>query len=138
MLRRFKEWLLKDELELLRSKDERIKEMEEQISELTHEKTEKEIATENNEPWVDIINVDLDENDIGVGAFELDWNDLFIIDLRRAGYQGEKDEDVVDMWLRHICRNIVTETFEKEQAMNADIFRYIQRENLGNGRTEVS
>ena len=42
--------------------------------------------------------------------------DCYKIKLRRAGYQGTEEEDVIDQWLQDICRNIVTETYEKEQA----------------------
>ena len=52
-------------------------------------KTEKEIATEKGEPWVTIVSLDLDENDINQGAFELDWNEKFVANLVRAGYQGQ-------------------------------------------------
>ena len=100
-------------------------------------KTPKEIATENDEPYVDIISMDVDPQNIHAGAFELDWNDIWIQQLRRAGYQGTEEEDVIDQWLQDICRNIVTETYEKEQAMNPDL-HYVKRQNLGDGRTEVS
>ena len=36
-------------------------------------KTEKEIATEKGESYVNIISMDVDPNNISAGAFELDW-----------------------------------------------------------------
>ena len=64
-------------------------------------KTAKEIATEKGEPWVGVISVELDPDNIGNGAFELDWNDKFITNLVRQGYQskpGEPENVIVDRW----------------------------------------
>ena len=66
-------------------------------------KTAKEIATEAGEPYVAIISVELDPDNIGNGAFELDWNDKFIANLVRAGYQSrpnEEDSIIVDRWFQ--------------------------------------
>jgi hypothetical protein len=79
-------------------------------------KTAKEVATENNEPWVSIVSVDLDPANIGSGAFELDWNDKFVANLVRAGYKGKTDQQIVDQWFQDVCRNVVLENFEQEQA----------------------
>lgn len=99
--------------------------------------TAKEEATAKGEPWVEIVGMEVDEKDPGQGAFELDWNDVFITKLVRAGYQGKTDQDIVDNWFKTVCRNIVTETYEQDQAdpeKRADS----RRRDLGNGRTEVS
>tara|TARA_B100001094_G_C17574160_1_gene504242 strand:- start:207 stop:548 length:342 start_codon:yes stop_codon:yes gene_type:complete len=82
-------------------------------------KTPKEIATEAGEPWVEVISMDIDPDDVGNGAFELDWNDKFIVNLVRAGYQvkpGEAEELIVDRWFQSVCRNVVMENYEQEQA----------------------
>jgi hypothetical protein len=79
-------------------------------------KTAKEVATENNEPWISIVSVDLDPANIGSGAFELDWNDKFVANLVRAGYKGKTDQQIVDQWFQDVCRNVVLENFEQEQA----------------------
>lgn len=102
------------------------------------EKSPKEVATEKGEPYISVVAVDLDNKNLGNGSFELDWNDRFIKDLRAAGYPGKTDEDVVDLWFRDICRNILAETYEQEVAKNADNVRYINRKPGNNGRTEVS
>ena len=81
-------------------------------------KSEKEIATENNEPWVSVLSMELEKENMDRGAFELDWNDLFVAKLIRSGYQGKTDNDIVDNWFQDVCRNIVMESYEKEQAMN--------------------
>ena len=78
-------------------------------------KSDKDIATEKGEPWVSVVSVELDPDNIGNGAFELDWNDKFITNLVRAGYQGKTDADMVDRWFQDVCRNVVLETYEQEQ-----------------------
>jgi len=102
-------------------------------------KTPKEIANEKGEPYISVLSVDLDKKNLGNGSFELDWNDAFIKELRAAGYPGKTDEDVVDMWFRNICRNILAENFEQETAQRTpDNVRYINRKSNDDGRTEVS
>ena len=80
-------------------------------------KSEKEIATQAGEPWVSVLGMELDTDSLERRAFELDWNDIFIAKLVRAGYQGKEDADLVDQWFQDVCRNVVLESFEKEQAM---------------------
>ena len=104
-------------------------------------KTQKEIATEKGEPWVGILSMDIDPENMHQGAFELDWNDKFVANLVRAGYQGKPDDtdaEIVDRWFQNICRHVVMETWEQEQAMNPDANRVVQTRNIGGGRTEVS
>ena len=48
-------------------------------------KTAKEIATEKGEPYVAILSMDVDPENMHQGAFELDWNDKFVANLIRAG-----------------------------------------------------
>ena len=55
-------------------------------------KTAKELATEAKEPYVNVIGVELDPDDVGNGAFELDWNDVFVARLVKAGFQMKKDD----------------------------------------------
>jgi len=76
----------------------------------------KEQATKKGEPWVTVLDMDVDLDKLDNGAFELDWNDLFIARLIKAGYQGKTDADMVDQWFQNICRNIVMETYEQEQS----------------------
>ena len=101
--------------------------------------TAKEIANEKGEPYINIVGFNLDPDDLGSGAFELDWNDKFITNLVRAGYQiraNEPESDIVDRWFQEICRNVVLEYYEQEQA-DPDI-RRMTKKNLDNGRTEIS
>ena len=101
-------------------------------------KTDKEIATANGEPYVAVLSMELEKNNMDRGAFELDWNDKFIANLVRAGYQqkpGEPEHDIVDRWFQNVCRNVVLETYEQEQA-DPEI-RYVKARDLGDGYTEV-
>ena len=78
--------------------------------------TEKKRATDNKEPWVGMLTMDVDYNNLDKGSFELDWNDYFVAQLMRAGYQGKVDSDLIDQWFTNICRNVVLETYEQSQA----------------------
>ena len=107
--------------------------------EIKTKKTEKEIATEKGEPWVAILSMDVDPENLHQGAFELDWNDKFVANLVRAGYQikpTDTDADIVDRWFNNVCRHVVMETWEQEQAINPN--RGFSSKDLGNGRREVS
>ena len=106
------------------------------IKEQKAKKTPKELATEAGEPWVEVLGISIDKDNPGAGSFELDWNDKFVANLVRAGYQGKTDADLVDQWFQTVCRNVVLETWEQEQAMNNDS-RYMQSRDLGQGRREV-
>ena len=103
-------------------------------------KTAKEIANEQGEPYVNIVSMEIDPNNLHQGAFELDWNDKFVSNLIRAGYQMKQDDtdaDIVDRWFQNVCRHVVMETWEQEEAMrNSGI--YVRTTDLGNGRKEVS
>lgn len=109
----------------------------------TKKKSAKDTATEKGEPYVAILSVDLDPENIGNGAFELDWNDKFITNLVRAGYQlkpSDTDADMVDRWFADVCKNVIAENYEQWEA-NQPIDarpRNIDRRDLGDGRTEVS
>lgn len=106
-------------------------------------KSEKELATERGEPWVSVTSVELDPENVGNGAFELDWNEKFITNLVRAGYQqkpNESEDVIVDRWFAEVCRNVVAENFEQWEANQPFEARprNIDRRDLGNGKTEVS
>jgi len=48
------------------------------------EKTEKELATESGEPYVAVLRMDVDPANLHQGAFELDWNEIFLAWSRLA------------------------------------------------------
>ena len=102
-------------------------------------KTEKELATEKNEPYVSIVRMDIDPNNLHQGAFELDWNEIFVARLVKAGYMMKPDDadaDIVDRWFQNICRHVVMETWEQEQAIK-NSGMYVQKRDLGDGRSEI-
>jgi len=71
--------------------------------------TPKDRATAKGEPWVSVLDTHVNKENLRNGFFELDWNDIFINQLRTAGYglDGDPDEDVVDRWFRELCANVV-------------------------------
>jgi hypothetical protein len=106
-------------------------------------KTAKDIANENGEPYISIVSIELEEGNIGNGAFELDWNDKFIIQLVRAGYQSKANEPedvIVDRWFQTVCRNVAMENYEQWEANQTpeDRIRSIDKRDIGGGRSEVS
>jgi hypothetical protein len=111
------------------------------------ELTAKEKATAAGEPYVNILRMEIDPNDINSGSVELDFNDKFVLNLIRAGYKmkdTDTDNDIVDRWWTNLCRATVLETFEQEMAdpekrvnSNRDM-RNVRTKDLGDGRTEVS
>ena len=95
----------------------------------------KEIATEKKEPWVAVLDTHVNQDNIRNGFFELDWNEYFVLQLRSAGYQGESDEAIVDQWFSELCRNVGAESGIDMGRRGAG---YINVNNIGDGRTEVS
>jgi hypothetical protein len=103
-------------------------------------KSEKELATEAGEPWVAILKMDIDPNNLHQGAFELDWNEIFVARLVKAGYmikREDTDAEIVDRWFQNVCRHVVMETWEQEEAIKKSGI-YVQSRDLGTGRSEVS
>lgn len=108
------------------------------------ELTPKESATQNNEPYIAITNIDINPNDINTGELTFDWNDKFILNLVRAGYKikdTDTEWDMVNRWYQTLCRNIALEIYEQYEAdpnnRNNDM-RIVSRKDIGNGRSEVS
>ena len=126
MIDKIKKFLKKEKIETEKTKPRSKK------------KSPKEIATAKGEPYVSILSMDVDPQDINNGAFELDWNEKFIANLVRAGYQQKPNEEehvIIDRWFQNVCRNVALETYEQAQA-DPDV-RYTQSRDLGNGYTEV-
>ena len=104
----------------------------------------KELATQNGEPYVAILKVELDPANINNGSFELDWNDKFLINLVKQGYKikpDDTDNEIVDRWFQTVCRNVALEVYEQEMAdpeKRRDDVRVIRQRDIGNGRTEIS
>lgn len=104
------------------------------------EKTAKELATAAGEPYVAVLRMDVDPDNLHQGAFELDWNEIFVSRLVKAGYMMKKDDldsDIVDRWFQNVCRHVVMETWEQEQAMIKSGI-WVKTTDIGGGRSEVS
>ena len=97
-------------------------------------KTPKEIATENKEPWVAVMNTHVNKDNIRNGFFELDWNEYFVLQLRTAGYAGSTDEEIVDAWFSELCRNLGGEAGID---MNGRGAGFVDRALRDDGRTEI-
>jgi hypothetical protein len=90
------------------------------------------------DPVVKVVKLDFDPANPRLGSLELDWNDEFIQLLAQHGYQGGKPEEIVDAWLNDICRTILSNQYPGSNVTNLDNARFVKRQNLGDGKTEVS
>lgn len=70
---------------------------------------EKAAATKAGEPWVAVLDTQVNPENIRNGFFELDWNNEFIEQLLDAGYSGETNEQIVDAWFRTIVSQMLEE-----------------------------
>jgi len=112
----------------------RVNNKEAALKALEPKKTPKEIATENKEPWVAVMNTHVNKDNIRNGFFELDWNEYFVLQLRTAGYVGSTDEEIVDAWFSELCRNLGGEAGID---MNGRGAGFVDRALRDDGRTEI-
>lgn len=146
MFEKMKKWFGKKDAEP--TKEEKINAEKHPAKKKPKEKeppklSEKELATQRGEPYVHIVRMEIDPNNVNNGAFELDWNEKFIINLVKSGYKikaDDTDNEIVDRWFQTVCRNIALEIYEQEQAdpTKRDDIRVVRSRDIGNGRTEVS
>ena len=85
---------------------ERAKEAEE-----TAKLSPKDRATKLKEPSVGVLNTHVNKENVRNGFFELDWNEQFVLKLKQEGYgfDGDKEEEIVDRWFRELCANVVVD-----------------------------
>jgi len=71
----------------------------------------KELATKKKEPWVGVLQTHVNKDNVRNGFFELDWNRHFVLQLIKAGYGVENDneEEIIDRWFRELCANVVVD-----------------------------
>jgi hypothetical protein len=85
--------------------------------------------------------MDVDPENLHQGAFELDWNEIFVARLVKAGYMmkpEDTDAEMVDRWFQNVCRHVVMETWEQEQAIiKGNAPGWVRTTDLGNGKSEV-
>ena len=96
--------------------------------------TEKQLATERGEPWVAVLDTQINPENIRNGFFELDWNNEFIEQLLDIGYKGETNEEIVDAWFR----TIVVQMLEEEGLDTQREMGYININPIDKGKSEVS
>ena len=111
-------------------------EVEAEKMELLKQRDPKDYHTRKKEPWVNVIDVKVNEENVRNGFFELDWNEYFIAQLVEAGYGVENDpeEEIVDRWFRDIVHNML-------EADGQDTNRgagYINVVPIAKGKSEVS
>lgn len=95
---------------------------------------EKEAATKAGEPWVAVLDTQVNPDNIRNGFFEIDWNNEFIEQLLDAGYSGETNEQIVDAWFR----TIVIQMLEEEGLDTQREMGYINVVPIDKGKSEVS
>lgn len=95
----------------------------------------KEEATYNKQPWVGVLETHVNPDNPSNGFFELDWNEYFVVQLKGHGYDGPTEESIVDAWFQNLCRNIGNEAGMDMERRGSG---YININNLGNGKSEIS
>jgi hypothetical protein len=133
-----KKWLKRItgiEAEERRIAEERAR-IEAEELEILQKKDPKAYATRKKEPWVNVIDVKVNKENVRNGFFELDWNLYFIEELIGAGYgeRGDPEEEIVDRWFRDIVYNMLSEE-------GLDTTRgsgYINVVPIGKGKSEIS
>ena len=116
---------------------EEAKKKLEEAEEKYLEKTDpKALATKKKEPWINVLDVKVNKDNVRNGFFELDWNKYFIEELLQAGYgeEGDPEEEVVDRWFRDIVYNML-----QEEGLDTDRGAgYINVVPIDKGKSEVS
>jgi hypothetical protein len=95
----------------------------------------KERATARGEAYVAVLDTKVNLDNVRNGFFELDWNDEFVLQLKKAGYgfEGDPEEEIVDRWFRDLARNmLVDEGLDPNRSAG-----YINVTKLPGGKAEV-
>jgi len=96
--------------------------------------TEKAAATKAGQPWVAVLDTQVNPDNIRNGFFELDWNNEFIEQLLDAGYKGETNEQIIDQWFR----TIVIQMLEEEGQTTEREMGYVNVTPIDKGKSSVS
>ena len=96
----------------------------------------KERTTAKQEPWINILDVKVNKDNIRNGFFEMDWNEYFIKELIFNGYGTDADpeEEIVDRWFR----DIVYQMLEQEGLDTSRGAGYINVVPIDKGKSEIS
>ena len=68
---------------------------------------EKQVAEIKDEPYVNVLKLDVNPENAKAGYMELDWNDKFVEFLHNNGYEGKDDEAIVNKWFNDVCRTVL-------------------------------
>ena len=93
----------------------------------------KKKTKKSEEPWVKVLNMNVNPDNPRNGFFELDWNTAFVDNLKSHGYQGQTEEEIVDRWFQTLCN-----TIGNEQGIDVTGSGYVQINRRDDGKTEVS
>ena len=112
------------------------KELDEKEDKVLIKTDPKAYATKKKEPWVNVLDVKVNKDNVRNGFFELDWNKYFIKQLIDAGYgvSNDNEEEIVDRWFRDIVGNILDdEGLDKDRGSG-----YINVVPISKGKSEIS
>jgi hypothetical protein len=132
-----KERALEEEEKRLQAEAEsNRKQLEDAELELLKKKDPKEYATRKKEPYVTVLDIKVNKENVRNGFFELDWNRFFIEELIRAGYGFESDpeEEIVDRWFR----DVVYQMLDEEGMDTSRGAGYINVVPISKGKSSVS
>lgn len=106
---------------------------------ISEDEYNKLAATIVGEPWFTILHAEYGMNSDGRHnfAFELDWNDAFVNELRSAGWDGTNDNNIVDQWFSMVCKQVFSDSPEEFEVLpfgSPKIFK----NKLDNNRSEYS
>ena len=93
----------------------------------------KKTKGKSEDPWVKVLNMNVNPENPRNGFFELDWNKEFVNNLQQHGYQGDTEEQIVDKWFQTLCK-----TIGNEQGIDTAGSGYVQINRRNDGKTEVS
>ena len=121
----------------------RVKELAEEAAKKATEDAEiakltpKERATRKGEPYIAVLETHVNKENLRNGFLELDWNDLFVLQLKQQGYgfDGDPDEEIVDRWFRTLCKDIAGDEGVDMTDRGAG---YINVKKIAEGKSEVS
>lgn len=89
--------------------------------------TEKREATERNEPWVSVLDMKVNPDNIKNGFFELDWNEQFIELLISEGYMGESQEEIVEHWFNSVISDMLSEDGIDEPVKSGNVATFLKK-----------
>jgi len=89
--------------------DKEIAKLEVQLKngKLGQSEFDKKVAEIKDEPWVNVLKLDVNPENAKAGYMELDWNDNFVKFLHDNGYEGKDDEAIVNKWFNDVCRTVL-------------------------------